>query len=774
MRWSQNALCSIAVVLLVAVCLQTRSLTHANEIFRPRTVGEIPDPKSETAFRVKGARVAYINEVALKRDFPELSQLHRSQLEAWVLENFAYISENQLSLSSIRASEIPVDLNDVKRAYRPERYNRAALVDAISPAQKPIGLVDIKGFGHGDRAAIQDQVKSFVEAQGDQAKIDEIRLRDHSDGMMSFGEAVAELTRQAAAQMLFDMHNRAHGTRLETVESYFIIELPFSILKDKGQAIRAALYGRQAHWGRDSGLEVPKKIYVDPFGQNQRSWLNAAVDFGGVLISDPRVARNYSVPEGGDPSNPQQSRAWAWGHEVARAFSHGDIDAVYRHLREMTGPLLDEWKSAAQSKPASPRGIDRTERMGQAIIKLRDPKVNPEEKAKAAHYVLVESTFNTGSLAKQRLVMKMLSAEVLDKLYPMLDDEWRLRMLSNLVFETPAAEHFLKLALNDDKASIVSQAIDVSAQDAELSSKFRELYADLALHHTDRSVRALAKLRHAAGVEVAIEFALNPKIPAQARIRANELLAKNIDHPAVISALLKLSLTSGIDDFYLNSLKGRPGLDAILRNVILRKNVTTAHEEAIKLLEDRLDNAENVAAVIKSLKRRPLIRALYYISRSETVYRMSAVKALSKLAAADLAVLEFLREVSLKDPDYFVRAEAAYYYFQGKNSPEAAKVLEKAIFLMGPARVTSTFAKLEGMAQDKAVLPTLLKIAKRTYRSARVDEPQIAAITLLKRHKAEPEVLRALRKLSRSPTLEIAEAAKAILDSPECESYLLP
>ena len=38
------------------------------------------------------------------------------------------------------------------------------------------------------------------------------RTGDHSDGLMSLGEAIAEVTRQTAVQMLFDLYNSENAT----------------------------------------------------------------------------------------------------------------------------------------------------------------------------------------------------------------------------------------------------------------------------------------------------------------------------------------------------------------------------------------------------------------------------------------------------------------------------------------------------------------------------------------------------------------------------------
>ncbi len=151
---------------------------------------------------------------------------------------------------------------------------------------------------------------------------------------MSFGEAIAEASRQQAAQYLFDIN----GTEFETVETYAIIKLPFDILKANEQ-IPAALYLRQSHVGRFAGLNVPPNIYTDNFGGRQKTNHQTAVDFGGVILRDPLAG---VLSEESALENPQMSKAWRWGHEAARAFSrldNPDKSVIYRHFDDVLGSL---------------------------------------------------------------------------------------------------------------------------------------------------------------------------------------------------------------------------------------------------------------------------------------------------------------------------------------------------------------------------------------------------------------------------------------------------
>jgi len=299
-----------------------------------------PKTTQETLQKVQGAELAYVNYFALKRDIPELQSFSHSEIDSWVLKNFSYVSANQNNLIEIRNSPIPWD-QQKKTGLRPPRYGRAGVVEGLSQQggqdkdkqDKVIGLVDIKGIGISELRLEGSKDRMAGKT------ISQIRDMDHSDGLMSLGEAIAELTRQTAAQKLFNEYNQKNKTHFETVETYFILALPFDILKGNGEKIPAALYGRQPHIGRANFYGVPKKIYIDDHGFLQQDYFDAAVDFGGVLVTDERLKHNFEVREGGKTSNPQDSKPWAWGHQVANAFRQGDKDVVRRHLTEMLSPI---------------------------------------------------------------------------------------------------------------------------------------------------------------------------------------------------------------------------------------------------------------------------------------------------------------------------------------------------------------------------------------------------------------------------------------------------
>lgn len=330
----------------------------ANEPIRPETPADYSSELGmtvESSVEVRGTAVAWANYPAIRRDFPAIRHFTDQQINEWLIQNFSFIGASQSDLNGLRNSTIDTGPRR-KPAFRPDEWKRSAVLEAVGPDGSPIGMVDIKGFGHGAQTyqATHAQVEKFNYSKGSAKEIDALRIANHSDGLMSMGEAIAETTRQRAAQMLFEMS----GSELETVESYAILALPFDILKNGNQTIPAALYLRQAHVGRTSGLSVPPSIYTDEAGHKQMTATRSAIDFGGVTITDERLKKNFgsAVARSVDP---QESKPWMWGHETAAAWKRGDHRAVYKHVNEMLAPIEEAYKNSPEVKAHALENLER-------------------------------------------------------------------------------------------------------------------------------------------------------------------------------------------------------------------------------------------------------------------------------------------------------------------------------------------------------------------------------------------------------------------------------
>jgi hypothetical protein len=342
MRKPRKTLTALAVFLACAA-------GQANELIRPVHPEDLPGgTKVGELNRVKGARIAYADYAALIRDFPKLTKLapnfptitlaERKTLDEWILANFALMSPAQKRLEGIRNTEIPLDAQAPRVGYRPVGYGRAAVVEGELAGEK-IGLIDLKGVGllRTDGEFHQRLIDKFSGgAKPDQAFLDAIRSLPNSSGGMDLAEAIRETARQQAVQRSFE----ARKLPYETVETYFVIELPFRWLKEGSRSLPAAIYGRQAHYGRFPNLQKEMPGLTDVLiegapGSMQRTATNSIIDFGANLVVAEEAIPFFAPLD--DVSLKGDGAPKGWAYDIADAFvSSGDRAPVEALIRRAT------------------------------------------------------------------------------------------------------------------------------------------------------------------------------------------------------------------------------------------------------------------------------------------------------------------------------------------------------------------------------------------------------------------------------------------------------
>ena len=103
---------------------------RADQVLRPAAPEDLLDnqgrsARKETVVKVDGAKVAWANYPALRRDFPSLREMSDAAIDGWILERFAFIATGQLELQGLRNSEIPLVAGETAEMHRLGAFRRA-------------------------------------------------------------------------------------------------------------------------------------------------------------------------------------------------------------------------------------------------------------------------------------------------------------------------------------------------------------------------------------------------------------------------------------------------------------------------------------------------------------------------------------------------------------------------------------------------------------------------------------------------------------------------
>jgi hypothetical protein len=306
-----------------------------------RTIGEVhKGSKPEQMHRLERARVAIVDYDLLRQDFPTLAKFSNEQIDEWLLDQVAYISDPQARQTGVNT---PIHVTGETRvAHRPPEYGRAIVFEMRDPLGNYIGLIDAKGTG------------SLKPGQ-----------MDHGNGLSTLGEAIREYNYENMIRgVLIDA-----GVKNRTVGSYGVIDAGFDVVHADGSRSRAGIYLRQAHsrptyngWlsaSKRADLELLFWKYgIDPNANIQGTTSDDIYDFGHYIVRDdaPMVDPKKQIPFeqwGYDKSikptgkdtrwfYSKHDRPWIWAHETAEAFAKGEADrkAFERHYDDMVQPVI--------------------------------------------------------------------------------------------------------------------------------------------------------------------------------------------------------------------------------------------------------------------------------------------------------------------------------------------------------------------------------------------------------------------------------------------------
>lgn len=417
--------------------------------------------------RIESARIVYVDYELIRRDFPAVKNLSNPEIDEWLLNNTAFMASTQVSQdkanSNIRVTEetrvayrpedygralifqaeAPEGLNSSQNKIKQfmaaaasiwegqsfqeipdeQRQKMNALLESIKEEKPDFyrlgteymertkgGLSTLRKERHRKKLyehfkKMDENSRSFIgliDAKGVGAVLP--RAGDHSDGLMSLGEAIREFAYEKMVNRIF-IHE---GANLKTVGSYAVIDGGYAVKHADGSSSPAGIILRQAH-ARDLGPsstmsdEVTVKVerllrkygltsagaYRDKYNFDklnvQGTDKGAIIDFGGFLAVEDYSGRDAShffrpskvlLKDSGpdaikpDPNlrvpleqwgsavdgveDPKMDKPWNWSHELARNFAEGRAtrDDAYNHLRNMWGPFFNKLE---QTSPRGPR-----------------------------------------------------------------------------------------------------------------------------------------------------------------------------------------------------------------------------------------------------------------------------------------------------------------------------------------------------------------------------------------------------------------------------------
>lgn len=197
----------------------------------------------ERVFRLPKARVACANYHALVFDFPHIfgdaalkknpllgcdrcaraGRLCRKMINAWILDNAAFISEQQLLPNAVN-SPIEVDLQTFRTAYRPREYGRAAIVPIDnSGSDEGAKYLDLKGIG----VALGREPTRLP----------------HANGLEHLGNALADFFYGWLVDSIFAKNCPGY----QVLPVYAVLDLGFDVLSNEYGPAPAGMHVRRAH-----------------------------------------------------------------------------------------------------------------------------------------------------------------------------------------------------------------------------------------------------------------------------------------------------------------------------------------------------------------------------------------------------------------------------------------------------------------------------------------------------------------------------------------------
>jgi hypothetical protein len=284
--------------------------------YRPQSIADIKkfiSVDSYQTIKVPNSKLVWADYDALKRDFPFLQNAKKEKIDSWILNSFSYISTTQLELGELRNTLIPTE-ETYKQSFRQANHSsehqefqgRGDMMEVHDFEGNLAGLIDRKGVGISKKKLEENLLlKEKFQRSGNPKGIETKNL---SNGLSYLGEAVIEAAAMKVTQRAFDWLNEKKDfdlpfpnidpfvqAPLQTIEGYFVIQMPFQLKAGESGSFPAAIYGRQAHVGR----VWTGKIFTQKINIKQSDFFFSSCDGGTVRIRIPELSNTVDKIKGG-------------------------------------------------------------------------------------------------------------------------------------------------------------------------------------------------------------------------------------------------------------------------------------------------------------------------------------------------------------------------------------------------------------------------------------------------------------------------------------------
>jgi len=234
------------IIILVFISIELFS----DVFYKPKSIEDysrlVPINEQKVYF-VPNSKLVWVKYRALRRDFPFLRGYSDKKINEWIIYNYSFVSEEQLELGLLTNTEIIVT-NRFQKSFRQnsrlphhqEFQGRGDVMGVYDDSGNLIGFIDRKGVGVSKYkySEMLEMAEFITKLETDNEP------RSMHNGLMLLGEGILECIVMEVLQRYYDILNYENNTNIfETIESYFLLQLPFNVKWIAKNPQPAVIYG---------------------------------------------------------------------------------------------------------------------------------------------------------------------------------------------------------------------------------------------------------------------------------------------------------------------------------------------------------------------------------------------------------------------------------------------------------------------------------------------------------------------------------------------------